>query len=102
MINRQKLSYKILEKQIPISKNLYNYLKKNDFKKSNFVSNGDDYQILFTASVDKSRIIKNISKKLGVKITRIGKIIQNNKKSSFVNQKGEYLLVKNSGYKHQF
>ena len=102
MINRQKLSYKILEKQIPISKNLHNYLKKNDFKKSNFVSNGDDYQILFTASVDKSRIIKNISKKLGVKITRIGKIIQNNKKSSFVNQKGEYLLVKNSGYKHQF
>ena len=102
MINRQKLSYKILEKQIPISKNLHNYLKKNDFKKSNFVSNGDDYQILFTASVDKSRIIKNISKKLGVKITRIGKIIQNNKKSSFVNKKGEYLLVKNSGYKHQF
>ena len=82
MINRQKLSYKILEKQIPISKNLHNYLKKNGFKKSNFVSNGDDYQILFTASVDKSRIIKNISKKLGVKITRIGKIIQNNKKSS--------------------
>ena len=102
MINKQKLTYKIWEEQIPISKNLDSYLKKNDLKKSNFISNGDDYQILFTASVDKSRIIKNISKKLGIKISRIGKITLNNKKSSLINQKGEYLLVKNSGYKHQF
>jgi len=102
MINKQKLSFKIWEEQIPISKNLLNYLKKKNQKKSNFISNGDDYQVLFTASSDKSRIIKNISKKLGVKISRIGKITSNQKKSSFISQKGEYLLVKNSGYKHQF
>jgi len=102
MINRQKLSYKIWEEQIPISRNLYSYLKKNELKKSNFISNGDDYQILFTASADKSRIIKNISKKLGLKISRIGQINSNNKNSVFIDKKGEYLLVKNSGYKHQF
>ena len=102
MFNKQKLSYKIWEEQIPISKNLQNYLKKKNLKKSNFISNGDDYQVLFTASADKSRIIKNISKKLGIKISRIGKITSNHKKSSFISQKGEYLLVKNSGYKHQF
>ena len=102
MINKQKLSYKIWEEQIPISRNLYSYLKKNELKKSNFISNGDDYQILFTASADKSRIIKNISKKLGLKISRIGQINSNNKKSVFIDKKGEYLLVKNSGYKHQF
>tara|TARA_B100000902_G_scaffold228509_1_gene216928 strand:+ start:261 stop:1220 length:960 start_codon:yes stop_codon:yes gene_type:complete len=102
MINRQKLSYKIWEEQIPISRNLQSYLKKKDLKKSNFISNGDDYQILFTASVDKSRIIKNISKKLGIKVSRIGKICSNNKKSSFINKKDQYLRVKNSGYKHQF
>ena len=102
MINRQKLSYKIFEEKIPVSKNLHNYLKKNNLNKSNFISNGDDYQILFTASSDKSRIIKNISKKLGIKISRIGKITSNHKKSSFISQKGEYLSVKNSGYKHQF
>ena len=102
MINKQKLSYKIWEEQIPISKNLRSYLKKTDFKKKNFISNGDDYQILFTASADKSRIIKSISKKLRIKISRIGKITLNNKKSSFISQKGEHLLVKNSGYKHQF
>ena len=102
MINKQKLSYKVWEEQIPISKNLKSYLRKNGLKKSNFISNGDDYQILFTASADKSRIIKSISKKLSVKISRIGKITSNHKKSSFISQKGEYLLVKNSGYKHQF
>ena len=102
MINKQKLSYKVWEEQIPISKNLKNYLRKSGLKKSNFISNGDDYQILFTASAHKSRIIKSISKKLSVKITRIGKITSNHKKSSFISQKGEYLLVKNSGYKHQF
>ena len=102
MINKQKLSYKIWEEQIPTSRNLQSYFKKSNFKKSNFISNGDDYQVLFTASADKSRIIKSISKKLGIKISRIGKITSNNKKSSFISQKDEHLLIKNSGYKHQF
>jgi len=102
MINRQKLSYQLWEEKIPLSKHLLNYLKKNNLKKSNFISNGDDYQILFTACSDKSRIIQSTSKKLGIKITKIGKIILNNKKSSIITKKGKYLLIKNSGYKHQF
>ena len=102
MINRQKLSYQLWEEKIPLSKHLLNYLKKNNLKKLNFISNGDDYQILFTAGSDKSRIIQNTSKKLGIKITKIGKIILNNKKSSIITKKGKYLLIKNSGYKHQF
>ena len=102
MINNQKLSYQIWEKKVPISKNLQSYLRKNNYKKSNFISNGDDYQILFTASPDKARIIKNTSKKLAVKISRIGIIRPNNQKSLFVGEKGQHLLLKNSGYKHQF
>jgi thiamine-monophosphate kinase len=102
MINKQKLSYQLWEEKIPLSKHLLNYLEKNNLKKSNFISNGDDYQILFTAGSDKSRIIQSTSKKLGIKITKIGKIILNNKKSSIITKKGKYLLIKNSGYKHQF
>ncbi|MDC0333421.1 thiamine-phosphate kinase [Candidatus Pelagibacter sp.] len=102
MINKQKLSYQLWEEKIPLSKHLRNYLEKNNLKKSNFISNGDDYQILFTAGSDKSRIIESTSKKLGIKITKIGKIILNNKKSSIITKKGKYLLIKNSGYKHQF
>jgi len=102
MINQQKLSYKIWEEKIPISRKLSALLKKNDLKKSNFISNGDDYQILFTASVNRSRIIESASKKLGVKISKIGKISQKNEKSALINKKGQHLLVKSPGYKHQF
>ena len=102
MINKQKLSYKILEEKIPISKNLLNYIKKNNLKKTDFISNGDDYQILFSASADKSRIISTTSKNLGIKISKIGKIGLNNKKSLIINQKGEHLLIKKQGYRHQF
>ena len=102
MMNKQKLSYKILEEKIPISKNLLNYIKKNNLKKTDFISNGDDYQILFTASADKSRIISATSKNLGINISKIGKIGLNNKKSHIIDQKGEHLLIKKQGYKHQF
>ncbi|MDB2363045.1 thiamine-phosphate kinase [Candidatus Pelagibacter bacterium] len=102
LMNKQKFSYKILEEKIPISNNLLNYLKKNNLKKTDFVSNGDDYQILFTASPDKSRIISSTSKNLGIKISKIGKIGLNNKKSLIINQKGQHLLIKKQGYKHQF
>ena len=77
-------------------------INKKKLKKSKLISNGDDYQILFTANPDKARIIKNTSKKLGVKISRIGIIRPNNQKSLFVGEKGQHLLLKNSGYKHQF
>ena len=102
MINNQKLSYEIWEEKVPTSRNLQSYLKKNNYKKSNFVSNGDDYQILFTASANKSRIISSTSKNLGIKISKIGKIGLNNEKSVIINQKGKILLIKKQGYKHQF
>ena len=102
MINNQKLSYEIWQEKVPISRNLQTYLRENNYKKSNFISNGDDYQILFTAGADKYRIIKNTARKLGVKISRIGKIRPNNQKSLLIGEKGQHLLIKNPGYKHQF
>jgi thiamine-monophosphate kinase len=102
MLNKQKLSYKIFEEKIPVSRNLNTYLKTNNLKKLNFISNGDDYQILFTAGVDKSRIIKSTSKKLGIKISKIGKIRRINEKPAIIDKKGKLLLIKSHGYKHQF
>ena len=102
MINNQKLSYTLFEDKIPISQKLNNFLRKNKLKKNLFISNGDDYQILFTAGVDKSRIISNTSKKLGIKISKIGKINSNKHKSIVIDQKGRKLLVKKKGYRHEF
>jgi thiamine-monophosphate kinase len=77
-------------------------IKNHKLKKSQLISHGDDYQILFTASPSKARIIENKSKLLQVKITKIGKIISGFSKSSIINQKGKQILIKNKGYAHQF
>ena len=102
MLNNQNYSYQIYEEKIPISKYLLELITKHKFRKSKLISNGDDYQILFTASANKSRIIQKTSKILGVKITKIGEIISGNNKSSIFDRKGKQILIKNKGYIHQF
>ena len=42
------------------------------------------------------------SKILGIKITKIGKIISGKKKSILIDQKGEQILLKYKGYIHKF
>jgi len=102
MINVQKFSYLLKLDDIPISNYLANLIKSNKLKKSNLISKGDDYQILFTASPNQERIVHDTSSKLGIKISKIGKITPANQKSSIVNQKGVQILIKNKGYSHQF
>ena len=102
MLNDQFYSYQISEDKIPISKYLSLLVKNQKVKKSKVISKGDDYQVLFTASASKSRIIKRTANILGIKITKIGKIISDKKKPSIIDQKGKQILLKNKGYIHQF
>ena len=102
MINNQKLSYKIFLKEIPISNNLKNILNLKKLSKINYVSNGDDYQILFTASKNKTRIIKKIASNCGVKLTKIGSIQSYVEKSSIIDDKNLQISLKNKGYFHKF
>ena len=102
LINKQKLSYKLILSDIPISKNLNKLIKFKRFKKIDFLSQGDDYQILFTASPKKSRIIFKISKSLGIKISKIGKIQSYSQKPQIIDEKGKKISVKNKGYYHSF
>ena len=102
MINTQKLSYKINLTEIPISKNLKKITNLKKFNKINFISKGDDYQILFTASKNKRRIIKKLALKNRIKITNIGKIQNLVKESSIVDKKNMKIMLKNKGYIHEF
>ena len=102
MLNKQNLSYQLNENKIPISQQLTNLIKVKKISKSKLISNGDDYQVLFTASPCKSRIIYNTFKNLGIKVTKIGKINSGSKKSIVIDQKGKQILLKNKGYIHQF
>ncbi len=102
MINRQSVSFHIFEKNIPISNSLSQLIKIKKLRKIDVTSRGDDYQILFTANSNKSRIIKKISNNKGIKITKIGKIISGKNKSKIINIKNKQIEPKNKGYIHQF
>ena len=102
LTNRQKFSYQLKVDKIPISKNLKDLIFIKSLDKLSFVSRGDDYQILFTASVSKQRIINKIAKSLGVKISKIGKICSLNQKSQIIDQKGNKITIKDKGYYHKF
>ena len=62
------------------------------------INSGDDYQICFTASEDKSAKINNISEILGVHITEIGKIT-NTKELTLFDHEGNKMDLE-SGYSH--
>ena len=102
LINKQRLSYKLFFDKIPISKNLEKLIKLKKFNKKHFFSKGDDYQILFTANSPKSRIISKIAKSTGIRISKIGKITSYAHKSQIIDQKGEKIAIKESGYSHKF
>ena len=102
LINKQKLSYEININKIPTSKNLNFYLRKNNKKKYQYLFNGDDYQVLFTASAKKRSLIKSISNKINQKITIIGKINNPYKKNSIKLDNKPQNLSKFKGYSHKF
>ena len=102
LINKQRLTYKLYLKDIPVSKNLKKLIDLNKIKKLSCISCGDDYQILFTASKSKSRIILKTFKTYGIKISKIGKICGNNQKSQIINEKNKIISLKKKGYFHKF
>ena len=102
MINQQNLSFIIYLDKIPISNNLKKLIYKKKLSKLGFISQGDDYQILFTADKSKSRIITKISKSLGIKISKIGKICSSSLKSHIIDEKGNKITPINKGYYHKF
>ncbi len=102
LIFNQKLSFKIYLNSVPISQNLNRLIFNKNLKKLSYISRGDDYQVLFTASPSKSRIINKIGKSLGIKISKIGKICKHSFKSEIIGEKGNKIALKNKGYYHQF
>ena len=102
LINKQKLSFNINVNKIPISKNLEFFLKKYKKNRTQYLFNGEDYQILFTASKKNRSLIKSIGKKMNQKITIIGKINNGYKKNSIKLDNKSQNLTNFKGYSHKF
>ena len=92
IMSNSKLNYKLFEKKIPISNKLKQYLNSKKLNKNNFISKGDDYQILFTANKNKKKLIKRIAKKTNTLVTKIGVVVRNKLKKAH----------KSQGYIHKF
>ncbi len=102
LINNQHLSFEINVNDIPVSKNLEVYFKKYKKVRTQYLFNGDDYQVLFTASQKKRSLIKSIAKKLNQKITIIGKINNGYKKNLIKLDNKPQNLTNFKGYSHRF
>jgi thiamine-monophosphate kinase len=102
LINTQNLSYKLDLKKIPISNNLKKVLDLKKLSKIKYISNGDDYQVLLTASKTKRRIIEKLSSNYRIKLTQIGSIESFTKKSSIIDDNNRTIGLKDKGYFHQF
>ena len=102
LTNNQNNSYQLFLNKIPISNNLKLVISSKNLLKKNFVSKGDDYQILFTANADHRNLIGNISSFKKLKITRIGKILNSSIKSSIVDRNNRQIKINDQGYFHRF
>ncbi|MDC3020308.1 thiamine-phosphate kinase [Candidatus Pelagibacter sp.] len=102
LINNQKLGYLIDIERIPISNHLKQLIKNKKLKKLDYLLNGDDYQILFTASKSKRKYIKTLSSKMNQKISIIGQINTKSKKYLLDNRRIPIKYLKYQGYSHIF
>tara|TARA_B100000686_G_C16649207_1_gene894563 strand:+ start:158 stop:1120 length:963 start_codon:yes stop_codon:yes gene_type:complete len=102
LINEQKISYKLFFDKIPLSKNLNLILNLKNLPKKSLISNGDDYQVLFTSNIKHRNLIRKISSSKKIKITRIGKILNSKHKSSIIDRNGHQIKINNRGYIHTF
>ena len=102
LINNQKYGYIIDLDKVPISNNLKYLIKIKKIKKINCLSNGDDYQILFTASKSKRSYISRLFKKMNQKISIIGQINSKSKLYLLNNKQYPIKNLKYQGYLHNF
>ena len=102
ILSNSNLSSEIFVNNIPVSVYLNLYLKRIKKNKINLISNGDDYQILFTANKNKRNLIKKISKSTSTKFSRVG-VIRNKSIGKTIKLSNEKLaLPKTLGYIHNF
>ena len=102
LINTSKLYFRLDLKKIPVSSKLNNYLVKKNKKKINFISKGDDYQILFTSPKSNRRYIKSLSKRMNQKVTLIGNLTNEIKSNQIIYNKKLLKHRYNEGYFHNF
>ena len=102
LVNNQKIGFNIYADKIPISKHLNSYIKKNNKNVLKFISKGDDYQIIFTSHKNNRKYIKQLSKRINLKITQIGSITNAKNQRRIFYEKKHIKSINYRGYLHKF
>ena len=102
LINKQNYGYLIDINKIPKSFQLEQLIRQKKLRKLNYLFNGDDYQILFTASKSKRKYIKILSMKMNQKISIIGQINTKSKNYLLDDRRIPIKYLKYQGYSHIF
>ena len=85
-------------KSIPILPKLKNLIRLHRIKINRLLSAGDDYEILFTSNAKRRNYINSLSKKIKIKITKVGTII--NKKGIYAD--GKILNLNKRSFQYHF
>ncbi len=87
--------------KLPVNKELKNIVNLLNIKNlfDGVISFGEDYELLWTGKKESEKKLLEISKKLGIRITRIGRITDQYKGIKFLNRKTLY-PIKDFTYEH--
>ena len=98
LLLRNNLGANIDIESIPILPQLKNLIRLHRIKINKLLSAGDDYEILFTSNSKKRNFINALSKKIKIKITKVGTII--NKKGIYID--GKILNLNKRSFQYNF
>ena len=98
LLLHKNLGANIDVESVPILPKLKNLIRLHKIKINKLLSAGDDYEILFTSNSKKRNFINALSKKIKIKITKVGAII--NKKGIYAN--GEVLNLNKRSFQYHF
>ena len=96
LLYSKNIGASIVSKFIPFTKKVKNLIKMQIIDFDYLLSAGDDYELIFTANSNKSLIIKRLSKKYNIKVTKVGKIIS--KKGIYMDKKK--IKIINKSFQH--
>ena len=102
LLNYSKKGAFVDIEKIPLSKQLKKLIKNKNLNLKNIISNGDDYQILFTGKKNNREKILKYSKISKVRVTRIGLITRDKKLKTKNHGKVIDFSEKKMGYTHNF
>ena len=88
MLNMSKVDARLLKEQIPVTKG---------FSLNQALSDGEDFELLFTLSKEKA---KELTRKAKFKFVVMGEIVAQKEGLGLVDSKGLQIPLKVKGYKH--